>query len=193
MSSMTRPGTRTAHIEDAERGYYELAKSAGYKARLPEVLAGVGGRGRSRGEGVPQRDGKLSGISTGMRDLDTKMGGLPAAPTSSSWPDAGHGQDVAGDRHRRNMANVAELLQADGAMKAANGGVIGFFSVNVGRPAAPPAPRGRARRPLLLPHRPAAGISEADFDKIREFELQSAPSMRTRDRRPQIAPLVRAR
>jgi len=32
--------------------------------------------GRHHGGKAFQRDGKLSGIATGLRDLDTKMGGL---------------------------------------------------------------------------------------------------------------------
>jgi replicative DNA helicase len=76
--------------------------------------------------------------------------------------------------------NVAQAyvpeLQADGTMKAANGGVIGFFSCEMS--ADQLATRIVAERTgIPSSHIRRGGISEADFEKIREvsIELQSLP------------------
>ena len=62
-------------IEDAERRLYELAETGSYGGgfqRFAQALTtAVDMAARAY-----QRDGKLSGLATGLRDLDTKMGGL---------------------------------------------------------------------------------------------------------------------
>ena len=64
-----------AQIEDAERQLYELAESGRYDGgfqRFSQALTIAVDMAAK----AFQRDGKLSGIATGLRDLDTKMGGL---------------------------------------------------------------------------------------------------------------------
>src|SRR6476660_5771961 len=62
-------------IEDAERRLYELAESGRYDGgfqRFSQALTVAVDMAAK----AFQRDGKLSGIATGLRDLDAKMGGL---------------------------------------------------------------------------------------------------------------------
>ena len=47
-----------------------------------------------------QRDGKLSGIATGLRDLDTKMGGLQPSDLIVAGRPSRHGQDRACHQYR---------------------------------------------------------------------------------------------
>ena len=64
-----------AQIEDAERRLYELAESGRYDGgfqRFAQAMTVA----LDMAANAYQRDGKLSGIATGLRDLDTKMGGL---------------------------------------------------------------------------------------------------------------------
>ena len=62
-------------IEDAERRLYELAETgrygAGFQRFAQALTTAVDMAARAY-----QRDGKLSGLATGLHDLDAKMGGL---------------------------------------------------------------------------------------------------------------------
>ncbi|MBN4669239.1 replicative DNA helicase, partial [Pandoraea nosoerga] len=64
-----------AQIEDAERQLYSLAETGRYDGgfqRFSQALTIAVDMAAK----AFQRDGKLSGISTGLRDLDARMGGL---------------------------------------------------------------------------------------------------------------------
>ena len=76
-----------------------------------------------------QRDGKLSGIATGLRDLDTKMGGLQPSDLIIVAGRPGMGKTALATNIAYNVAKAyVPEVQADGTTKAANGGVVGFFS-----------------------------------------------------------------
>src|SRR6266568_3573877 len=64
-----------AQIEDAERQLYELAESGRYDGGFQRFAQAMK-TALDMAANAYQRDGKLSGISTGLRDLDSKMGGL---------------------------------------------------------------------------------------------------------------------
>src|SRR3974390_2133040 len=165
-----------AQIEDAERRVYELAESGRYDGgfqRFSQALTvAVDMAARAF-----QRDGKLSGIATGLRDLDIKMGGLQASDLVLAAARPGMGKTALATNIAYNVAKAYRgELQADGSTKAANGGVIGFFSCEMS--AEQLATRIIAERtgiPSSTIRR--GGISEIDFEKIRDYsiELQSLP------------------
>src|SRR5712672_3505089 len=64
-----------AQIEDAERRLYELAESGRYDGGFQRFAQALTVAVDMAAKAF-QRDGKLSGIATGLRDLDIKMGGL---------------------------------------------------------------------------------------------------------------------
>ncbi len=64
-----------AQIEDAERRLYELAESGRYEGGFQRFAQAMK-VALDMAANAYQRDGKLSGIATGLRDLDAKMGGL---------------------------------------------------------------------------------------------------------------------
>src|ERR1700727_634044 len=64
-----------AQIEDAERRLYELAESGRYDGGFQRFAQAMK-VALDMAANAYQRDGKLSGIATGLRDLDSKMGGL---------------------------------------------------------------------------------------------------------------------
>lgn len=165
-----------AQIEDAERKLYELAESGRYDGGFQKFSQALAVAVDLAAKAF-QRDGKLSGISTGMRDLDTKMGGLQHSDLIIVAGRPGMGKTSLATNIAYNVARAyVPELQADGTTKAANGGVIGFFSCEMS--ADQLATRIVAERTgVPSSHIRRGGISEADFEKIREvsIELQSLP------------------
>ncbi|GMO18699.1 MULTISPECIES: replicative DNA helicase [Bradyrhizobium] len=165
-----------AQIEDAERRLYELAESGRYDGGFQKFSQALAVAVDLAAKAF-QRDGKLSGISTGMRDLDTKMGGLQHSDLIIVAGRPGMGKTSLATNIAYNVAQAyVPELQADGTTKAANGGVIGFFSCEMS--ADQLATRIVAERTgVPSSHIRRGGISEADFEKIREvsIELQSLP------------------
>src|SRR5512139_290878 len=117
-----------AQIEDAERQLYELAESGRYEGgfqRFSQAMKVA----IDMAANAFQRDGKLSGISTGLRDLDARMGGLQHSDLIIVAGRPGMGKTSLATNIAYNVARAyVPELQADGTMKAANGGVVGFFS-----------------------------------------------------------------
>jgi replicative DNA helicase len=165
-----------AQIEDAERRLYELAESGRYDG---------GFQGFSQAMKVAldmaanayQRDGKLSGTATGLRDLDAKMGGLQRSDLIIVAGRPGMGKTALATNIAYNVAKAYESqVQADGTMKAVNGGVVGFFSCEMS--AEQLATRILAEQTGIsssLIRR--GGITQNEFDKIRDYtiELQHLP------------------
>ena len=174
-----------AQIEDAERQLYELAESGRYDGgfqRFSQALTVAVDMAAK----AFQRDGKLSGIATGLRDLDAKMGGLQPSDLIIVAGRPGMGKTSLATNIAYNIAKAYRAeVQADGTMKTVNGGVVGFFSCEMS--AEQLATRIIAERtgiPSSMIRR--GGITEADFEKIRDYsiELQSLPLLCRRNRRP---------
>lgn len=118
-------------IEDAERRLFELAETGRYDGGfLPfkdAVTTAV-----DMANAAFMRDGHLSGISTGIHSLDAKMGGLQPSDLIILAGRPGMGKTSLATNIAFNIANSYEgEQQADGSMKAANGGVVGFFSLEM--------------------------------------------------------------
>src|SRR6201998_3887345 len=165
-----------AQIEDAERKLYELAESGRYDGgfqRFSQALTVAVDMAAK----AFQRDGKLSGIATGLRDLDTKMGGLQPSDLIIVAGRPGMGKTALATNIAYNVARAHRAeVQADGTMKSINGGIVGFFSCEMS--AEQLATRIIAERtgiPSSSIRR--GGITEGDFEKIRDYsiELQSLP------------------
>jgi replicative DNA helicase len=165
-----------AQIEDAERKLYELAESGRYDGgfqRFSQALTVAVDMAAK----AFQRDGKLSGIATGLRDLDTKMGGLQHSDLIILAGRPGMGKTSLATNIAYNVASAYQGdLQPDGTMKAVNGGVVGFFSCEMsGEQLATRIIAERTGIPSSNIRR--GGITESDFEKIRDYsiELQSLP------------------
>src|SRR6476646_1622098 len=117
-----------AQIEDAERKLYDLAESGRYDGgfqRFSQALAVAVDMAAK----AFQRDGKLSGIATGLRDLDAKMGGLQPSDLIVLAGRPGMGKTSLATNIAYNIAKAYQAeVQPDGTMKSINGGIIGFFS-----------------------------------------------------------------
>ena len=165
-----------AQIEDAERRLFELAETGRYDGgfqRFGQALTTAVDLAAK----AFQRDGKLSGLATGLRDLDTKMGGLQASDLIIVAGRPGMGKTSLATNIAYNIAKAYRAeLQPDGTHKTANGGIVGFFSCEMS--ADQLATRIIAERTgIPSSNIRRGGITEADFEKIRDYsiELQSLP------------------
>src|SRR2546421_7891872 len=168
--------TPRTQIEDAERQLYELAESGRYDGgfqRFSQALTTAVDMAAK----AFQRDGSLSGIATGLRDLDTKMGGLQASDLIIVAGRPGMGKTALATNIAYNIAKAHRAeVQADGTMKSVNGGIVGFFSCEMS--AEQLATRILAEQTSIASSSiRRGGITEADFEKIRDYsiELQSLP------------------
>ena len=165
-----------AQIEDAERRLYELAETGRYDGgfqRFSQALTTA----VDMAANAYKRDGKLSGIATGLRDLDVKMGGLQSSDLIIIAGRPGMGKTALATNIAYNVAKAHRSeIQADGHSKTVNGGIVGFFSCEMS--AEQLATRILAEQTSIassLIRR--GGITEADFEKIRDYsiELQTLP------------------
>ena len=165
-----------AQIEDAERRLYELAESGRYDGGF-QGFAQAMKVALDMAANAYQRDGKLSGTATGLRDLDAKMGGLQRSDLIIVAGRPGMGKTALATNIAYNVAKAHESqVQADGTMKSVNGGVVGFFSCEMS--AEQLATRILAEQTGIsssLIRR--GGISQSEFDTIRDYtiELQHLP------------------
>src|SRR6195952_3010192 len=165
-----------AQIEDAERRLYELAESGRYDGGFQRFAQALTVAVDMAAKAF-QRDGKLSGIATGLRDLDVKMGGLQPSDLIIIAGRPGMGKTALATNIAYNVtkAHRAEV-QADGTMKSVNGGIVGFFSCEMS--AEQLATRILAEQTGIASSTiRRGGITETDFEKIRDYsiELQSLP------------------
>jgi replicative DNA helicase len=79
-----------------------------------------------------RRDGGLSGISTGLKDLDQRLGGLQASDLVIVAGRPGMGKTALATNIAFNIAK-AHSIETDeqGNTKTANGGMVGFFSLEM--------------------------------------------------------------
>jgi replicative DNA helicase len=163
-------------IEDAERRLYELAESGRYDGGFQKFSQALTVAVDMAAKAF-QRDGKLSGIATGLRDLDTRMGGLQHSDLIVLAGRPGMGKTALATNIAYNVAKAYRgEIQPDGTTKAVNGGIVGFFSCEMS--AEQLATRILAEQTEIASSKiRRGGISEADFDKIRDYsiELQSLP------------------
>ncbi|MCX5493181.1 replicative DNA helicase [Kaistia dalseonensis] len=120
-----------AQIEDAERRLFALAETGRYDGGFHSFEDALK-NAIDMASAAYQRDGHLSGIATGLDDLDKQMGGLQPSDliVLAGRPAMGKTSLVT------NIAyNVAKVyrgeLQPDGSMKTVNGGIVGFFSLEM--------------------------------------------------------------
>jgi len=118
-------------IEDAERRLFELAETGRYDGGF-ESFSDAIRTAIDMASAAYMRDGHLSGIATGLNNLDKRMGGLQPSDLIVLAGRPGMGKTSLVTNIAFNIAHAYEpAQQADGSFKAANGGVIGFFSLEM--------------------------------------------------------------
>lgn len=121
----------SAQIEDAERRLYELAEKG-------QSNTGFGSFSDALTEAVEmaaaayQRDGQLSGISTGITDLDAKLGGLQPSDLIVLAGRPGMGKSALATNIAFNMARAhRSAAGSDGRQTTTNGAIVGFYSLEM--------------------------------------------------------------
>jgi replicative DNA helicase len=124
-----------------------------------------------------KRDGKLSGIATGLKDLDREMGGMQPSDLVILAGRPGMGKTALATNIAFNIAKAyAGERQLDGTLKTVNGGIIGFFSLEMS--AEQLATRVIAEQSGVPSFKIRRGnIREDDFFKITDAarEMQTIP------------------
>src|ERR1700722_11692306 len=165
------------HIEDAERKLYEIAETGRYDGgfqRFAQALTtAVDMAARAY-----QRDGNLSGLATGLTDLDNRMGGLQQSDLVILAGRPGMGKTALATNIAYNVAKAFAQgdVRADGHRETVNGGGVGFFSLEMSAEQLATRiiseqtgiPSNKIRR---------GGIDEGDFERIKDvsIELQNLP------------------
>ncbi|MBL1422239.1 MAG: replicative DNA helicase [Alphaproteobacteria bacterium] len=118
-------------IELAEQELYKLAETDKYGGgfqsfamALTDVV--------TMAEAAYKRDGNLSGISTGLHDLDKMMGGLQKSDLIVLAGRPSMGKTALATNIAFNVAKAyRQEVAPDGSLQAANGGVVAFFSLEM--------------------------------------------------------------
>ncbi len=163
-------------IEQAEQSLYEIAETGKYGQ-------GFQAFGRALTDAIDmaanayQRDGGLSGIACGLKDLDDKMGGLQASDLIVLAGRPSMGKTALATNIAYHVAkNYRAEHQADGSVRVLDGGVVGFFSLEMSSEQL--ATRIIAEQAAIPSERIRRGkIAESEFHRIVEVsrELQSLP------------------
>ncbi|MGZ8309693.1 MAG: replicative DNA helicase, partial [Rhodoplanes sp.] len=163
-------------IETAERSLYELAETGRYDGgfqRFAQALTtAVDMAARAY-----QRDGRLSGVATGLRDLDRMMGGLQPSDLVIIAGRPGMGKTALATNVAYNVARAWRGdVRPDGRIVSANGGIVGFFSLEMS--AEQLATRIISEQTEIPSYRIRRGeIDPSDFDRIAEAarEMETIP------------------
>jgi replicative DNA helicase len=169
--------TARDQIEAAEQQLYSLAETGTASSGLVGLDVALVRAVEMAAEAY-NRDGGLSGVSTGITDLDAKLGGLHPSDLIiiAARPSMGKSSLCA------NIAfNVARRYEweptPDGGRKTVNGGVVAFFALEMSAP--------------QMAMRLLAEVSGVPSDKIRKGEITAVEFGRIRDAATEIqeAPL----
>ena len=120
-----------AQIEDAERRLYELAEAGRYEGGFQSFAEALRQAVDMAAEAY-KRDRKLSGVATGLSDLDRMMGGLQSSDLIILAGRPGMGKTALATNIAYNIARAySSEHQQDGTLKRLDGGIVGFFSLEM--------------------------------------------------------------
>ena len=163
-------------IEDAERRLYEIAETGrydgGFRAFATALTTAVDMAARAY-----QRDGKLSGLATGLLDIDRMMGGLQQSDLVILAGRPGMGKTALATNMAYNIAKAWRgEVRPDGRTESVNGGIVGFFSLEMS--AEQLATRIISEQTEIPSYRIRRGeIDPSDFDRIAQMarEMETIP------------------
>jgi replicative DNA helicase len=118
-------------IVEAEQQLYQLAEQgqveSGFQSFLRAVTDAV-----NVANAAYQRDGGLSGVSTGLIDMDKKLGGLHRSDLLILAGRPSMGKTSLATNIAFNVAKAYKRgVTADGSEGAVDGGVVGFYSLEM--------------------------------------------------------------
>ncbi len=167
------PGTQ---IMDAEQSLYQLAEKGkyegGFQAFHESLKTAI-----DMAAAAYERDGGLSGISSGLRDLDQRMGGLQPSDLIILAGRPSMGKTALATNIAFNAAKSYKAVHhPDGTVEAKDGAIVGFFSLEMSSEQL--ATRLLAEQSGVPSERIRRGrIEEDEFHRLVEAsrELQSVP------------------
>ena len=110
-----------AQIEDAEKKLYDLAESGRYDGGFQKFSQALT-VAVDMAAAAYSRDGNLSGLSSGLREMDVKMGGLQSSDLIILAGRPAMGKTALATNIAYNVARSWRgEVQADGQMKSVNG------------------------------------------------------------------------
>ena len=163
-------------IEDAERRLYELAETGRYDGGFQRFATALT-TAVDMAAHAYQRDGKLSGLASGLHDLDRMMGGLQKSDLVILAGRPGMGKTSLATNIAYNIAKAWRgEVRPDGRIESVNGGIVGFFSLEMS--AEQLATRIISEQTEIPSHRILRGqIDPSDFDRIAQIarEMEAIP------------------
>lgn len=150
---------------NTERRLFELAETGRYDGGFQSFNDAVALAIDMAGAAF-ERDGNLSGISTGIHSLDARMGGLQRSDLIVLAGRPGMGKTSLATNIAYNIAATYDQeVQPDGSFKAKNGGVVGFYSLEMSSEQL--ATRIISEQTEVSSSKIRRGdITEADFEKL---------------------------
>jgi replicative DNA helicase len=154
-------------IEKAEQQLFVLAETGTSSTGFVTFGDALAGAVRMAAEAF-ERDGGMAGTSTGLRDLDQKLGGLHPSDLLILAGRPSMGKTALATNIAFNIArNYAWSPQPDGSRKTERGGVVAFYSLEM-------SAEQLAMRLLA----DASGVSS---DRLRKGEIDASEFGRVRD------------
>src|ERR1700680_1502544 len=118
-------------IEQTQRSLYELAETGRYDGGLQRFAQALSTAVEMAAHAY-QRDGKLSGLATGLRDLDRMMGGLQKSDLLILAGRPGMGKSSLATNIGYNVAKAWRGdVRPDGHITSVDGGIVGIFSLEM--------------------------------------------------------------
>ncbi|WP_299359260.1 replicative DNA helicase [uncultured Paracoccus sp.] len=118
-------------IKTAEQTLYKLGEQGVAERGFQSFLQAVTGA-LNAANAAYARDGKLSGVSTGLTDLDAKMGGLNKSDLIILAGRPSMGKTSLATNIAFNIARTHRMGELpDGTHGTVDGGVVGFFSLEM--------------------------------------------------------------
>ncbi len=177
-ATATTDGERPARdqIETAEQQLYTLAESGSASTGFVPFADALHGAVEMAAEAF-SRDGRLAGVSTGLIDLDQKLGGLHPSDLLILAGRPSMGKTALATNIAFHVArNFAFEVEPDGSKKTVNGGVVAFFSLEMS--AEQLAMRLLAETSGVSSDRLRKGeIDQSEFSRVRDaaLEIQNSP------------------
>jgi len=154
-------------IERAEQRLYSLAETGQPSSGFVNFADALHGAVEMAAEAY-SRDGGLAGVSTGLIDLDQKLGGLHPSDLLILAARPSMGKTTLATNVAFHVARTyAWEPQPDGSRKTVNGGVVAFFSLEMSAE--------------QLAMRLLAEVSGVSSDRLRKGEIDASEFARVRD------------
>jgi replicative DNA helicase len=164
--------TARDQIEAAEQQLFTLAETGGTATGFKSFEVSLTGALEMAAEAY-NRDGGLSGLSTGLKDLDRMLGGMHQSDLIilAARPSMGKSALAMNIAFHVARHHAWDLLP-DGSRKTADGGIVAFFSLEMSAE--------------QLATRLLAEVSGVPSDKIRKGEITALDFGRIRDAAAEI-------